>query len=78
MVVRWSRSGCRWYVIANSRSSVRSQADIQAGELARAEPSARPMGVLSIVRSLGLVGLYKGCTACLARDIPFVSSKRNG
>lgn len=29
------------------------------------------MSAVSIVRQLGLVGLYKGVSACLLRDIPF-------
>jgi hypothetical protein len=28
-------------------------------------------GVIPIIRSLGLVGLYKGAGACLLRDAPF-------
>jgi len=34
------------------------------------EAGAR-MSALTIVRQLGLLGLYKGATACLLRDIPF-------
>ena len=30
-----------------------------------------PRGAVHIVRSLGLVGLYRGASACLLRDIPF-------
>lgn len=30
-----------------------------------------PRGAVHIVRQLGLVGLYKGASACLLRDIPF-------
>lgn len=40
------------------------------GEAAKAE-GAVPRGAVHIVRSLGLVGLYKGASACLLRDIPF-------
>jgi len=32
---------------------------------------ASPSGALHIVKQLGLIGLYKGATACLARDVPF-------
>jgi len=31
----------------------------------------QPKGALTIVRELGLTGLYKGAAACLLRDIPF-------
>jgi solute carrier family 25 aspartate/glutamate transporter 12/13 len=51
--------------------------DIQAGELARAEgPGAVQRGAIHIVKQLGLVGLYKGATACFCRDVPFVSDVR--
>lgn len=43
-----------------------------AGEMAKAEGADRvARGAVHIVRQLGLVGLYKGATACLLRDIPF-------
>jgi len=40
---------------------------------AKAEGVEAPprMSAVSIVRQLGLVGLYKGVRACLLRDIPF-------
>lgn len=40
------------------------------GEAAKLEGAA-PRGAVHIVRQLGLVGLYKGASACLLRDIPF-------
>jgi len=40
------------------------------GEAAKAE-GAVPRGAVHIIRQLGLVGLYKGASACLLRDIPF-------
>ena len=40
------------------------------GEAAKAE-GAVPRGALHIVRQLGLLGLYRGASACLLRDIPF-------
>ena len=30
-----------------------------------------PKGAVHIIRQLGLLGLYKGASACLLRDIPF-------
>ncbi|KAG0348996.1 mitochondrial aspartate-glutamate transporter agc1 [Podila humilis] len=44
-----------------------------AGEAAKSLEGAgapRP-GAITIVRNLGIVGLYKGASACLLRDIPF-------
>lgn len=48
------------------------------GEMAKAEGGAAQVsrGAIHIVRSLGLLGLYQGATACLARDVPFVSRRR--
>lgn len=40
------------------------------GEAAKLE-GAVPKGAVHIIRQLGLVGLYKGSSACLLRDIPF-------
>lgn len=40
------------------------------GEAAKVE-GATPKGAVQIVRQLGLVGLYRGASACLLRDIPF-------
>ncbi|KAF9427157.1 mitochondrial aspartate-glutamate transporter agc1 [Podila epigama] len=43
-----------------------------AGEAAKASEGAAPRpGAVTIVRNLGLMGLYKGASACLLRDIPF-------
>ncbi|KAF9113849.1 mitochondrial aspartate-glutamate transporter agc1 [Mortierella sp. AM989] len=41
-----------------------------AGEVAKTLEGPRP-GAVAIVRTLGIVGLYKGASACLLRDIPF-------
>ncbi|KAF8982449.1 mitochondrial aspartate-glutamate transporter agc1 [Entomortierella lignicola] len=41
-----------------------------AGEAAKVLEGPRP-GAVTIVRTLGIVGLYKGAGACLLRDIPF-------
>lgn len=40
------------------------------GEAAKLEGHV-PKGAVHIVRQLGIVGLYKGASACLLRDIPF-------
>ena len=38
-----------------------------AGEIA----GSAKVSALSVVRELGLFGLYKGARACLLRDVPF-------
>jgi solute carrier family 25 aspartate/glutamate transporter 12/13 len=40
------------------------------GEAAKAE-GAVTKGAIHIIRRLGILGLYRGATACLLRDIPF-------
>lgn len=40
------------------------------GETAKVE-GAIPRGAGHIIRQLGILGLYKGASACLLRDIPF-------
>ncbi|KAF9977177.1 mitochondrial aspartate-glutamate transporter agc1 [Actinomortierella ambigua] len=43
-----------------------------AGEAAKTlEAGAPKPGAITIVRQLGIMGLYKGASACLLRDIPF-------
>ena len=40
------------------------------GEAAKLEGAA-PKGAIHIIRQLGVLGLYRGASACLLRDIPF-------
>lgn len=40
------------------------------GEAAKLE-GAVPKGAIHIIRQLGILGLYRGASACLLRDIPF-------
>ncbi|KAG0013562.1 mitochondrial aspartate-glutamate transporter agc1, partial [Podila clonocystis] len=42
-----------------------------AGEAAKSLEGAPRTGAVTIVRNLGIMGLYKGASACLLRDIPF-------
>lgn len=56
-------------VIANKVFVRKIRLQIQ-GEAAKLEGAA-PKGAVHIVRQLGLVGLYRGASACLLRDIPF-------
>jgi solute carrier family 25 aspartate/glutamate transporter 12/13 len=41
------------------------------GEVAKSVEGAPKRSAMWIVRNLGLVGLYKGASACLLRDVPF-------
>lgn len=41
------------------------------GEVAKTVEGAPKRSAMWIVRNLGLVGLYKGASACLLRDVPF-------
>lgn len=50
-----------------SYSKIRLQVQ---GEAAKLEGAA-PRGAVHIIRQLGLLGLYKGASACLLRDMPF-------
>lgn len=41
------------------------------GEAAKVAKDVIPKGAAHIIRQLGILGLYKGASACLMRDIPF-------
>ncbi|KAI9356235.1 mitochondrial carrier domain-containing protein [Zopfochytrium polystomum] len=56
-------------IFTNPLEIVKIRLQVQ-GEAAKATGAPR-MSAGAIVRSLGLVGLYKGAAACLLRDIPF-------
>ncbi|GAA5910958.1 hypothetical protein JCM5296_005674 [Sporobolomyces johnsonii] len=60
--------GCQ-VVFTNPLEIVKIRLQMQ-GENAKAVGAVR-QGALHIVKQLGLLGLYKGATACLARDVPF-------
>ncbi|KAH7339000.1 mitochondrial carrier domain-containing protein [Rhizoctonia solani] len=60
--------GCQ-VLFTNPLEIVKIRLQVQ-GEAAKLE-GAVPRGAVHIVRQLGLLGLYKGTTACLLRDIPF-------
>ncbi|SRR6266403_1289750 len=78
MLCRFSRTRwklCRCNLIDSVRSVLtwrtfrKIRLQIQ-GEAAKVE-GAVPRGAIHIVRQLGLLGLYRGASACLLRDIPF-------
>jgi len=61
--------GCQ-VVFTNPLEIVKIRLQMQ-GEAAKATPDQVKKGAAHIIRQLGIVGLYKGATACLMRDIPF-------
>ncbi|EFC46727.1 predicted protein, partial [Naegleria gruberi] len=62
-------AGASQVVFTNPIEIVKIRLQVQ-GELARTEGIA-PKGAIQICKELGLKGLYKGASACFARDIPF-------
>ncbi|KAJ6483892.1 mitochondrial carrier domain-containing protein [Mycena vulgaris] len=68
LIAGGTAGGCQ-VVFTNPLEIVKIRLQVQ-GEAAKAEGFA-PKGALHIIRQLGVVGLYKGASACLLRDIPF-------
>ncbi|KAI0931507.1 hypothetical protein AcV5_005021 [Taiwanofungus camphoratus] len=68
LVAGGSAGGCQ-VIFTNPLEIVKIRLQIQ-GEAAKLE-GAIPKGAGHIIRQLGLLGLYKGASACLLRDIPF-------
>ncbi|KAJ3855273.1 mitochondrial carrier domain-containing protein [Lentinula lateritia] len=68
LVAGGTAGGCQ-VIFTNPLEIVKIRLQVQ-GEAAKAE-GAVPRGAMHIIRQLGLVGLYKGVSACLLRDIPF-------
>ncbi|KAF9041839.1 mitochondrial carrier [Hymenopellis radicata] len=60
--------GCQ-VVFTNPLEIVKIRLQVQ-GETAKIE-GAVPKGAVHIIRQLGVLGLYRGASACLMRDIPF-------
>ncbi|KAF2192747.1 calcium-binding mitochondrial carrier protein-like protein Aralar1 [Zopfia rhizophila CBS 207.26] len=61
--------GCQ-VVFTNPLEIVKIRLQVQ-GEVAKTLEGTPKRSALWIVRNLGLVGLYKGASACLLRDVPF-------
>jgi len=57
-------------VFTNPLEIVKIRLQVQ-GEVAKTVAGAPKRSAMWIVRNLGLVGLYKGASACLLRDVPF-------
>ncbi|KAJ5908039.1 hypothetical protein N7495_000721 [Penicillium taxi] len=63
-------AGACQVVFTNPLEIVKIRLQVQ-GEVAKNVEGAPRRSALWIVKNLGLVGLYKGATACLMRDVPF-------
>ncbi|KAL1992458.1 hypothetical protein VTN49DRAFT_4490 [Thermomyces lanuginosus] len=61
--------GCQ-VIFTNPLEIVKIRLQVQ-GEIAKSVEGAPKRSAMWIVRNLGLVGLYKGASACLLRDVPF-------
>ncbi|BCR91022.1 citrin [Aspergillus chevalieri] len=64
-----SAGGCQ-VVFTNPLEIVKIRLQVQ-GEIAKSVEGAPRRSALWIVKNLGLMGLYKGASACLLRDVPF-------
>jgi len=69
LIAGGTAGGCQ-VVFTNPLEIVKIRLQMQ-GEAAKAAPDQIQKGAVHIIRQLGIVGLYKGATACLMRDIPF-------
>ncbi|KAF4973602.1 hypothetical protein FZEAL_9280 [Fusarium zealandicum] len=69
MIAGGSAGGCQ-VVFTNPLEIVKIRLQVQ-GEVAKTVDGAPRRSAMWIVRNLGLVGLYKGASACLLRDVPF-------
>ena len=63
-------AGACQVVFTNPLEIVKIRLQVQ-GEVAKTVDGAPKRSAMWIVRNLGLVGLYKGASACLLRDVPF-------
>ncbi|KAK1143883.1 mitochondrial aspartate-glutamate transporter agc1 [Aspergillus melleus] len=63
-------AGACQVVFTNPLEIVKIRLQVQ-GEIAKNVEGAPRRSALWIVRNLGLMGLYKGASACLLRDVPF-------
>ncbi|KIX98929.1 uncharacterized protein Z520_05390 [Fonsecaea multimorphosa CBS 102226] len=63
-------AGACQVVFTNPLEIVKIRLQVQ-GELAKKSDAVPKRSAMWIVRNLGILGLYKGVTACLLRDVPF-------
>ena len=69
-IIAGGSAGACQVVFTNPLEIVKIRLQIQ-GEMAKSVENAPKRSAIWIVRHLGLVGLYKGASACLLRDVPF-------
>ncbi|KAI6782903.1 uncharacterized protein J7T54_002062 [Emericellopsis cladophorae] len=69
-VISGGTAGACQVVFTNPLEIVKIRLQVQ-GEIAKTVDGAPKRSAMWIVRNLGLVGLYKGASACLLRDVPF-------
>lgn len=69
-VIAGGAAGASQVIFTNPLEIVKIRLQVQ-GEAFKLNPGHVRFGAGSIVRELGLKGLYKGAGACLIRDIPF-------
>ncbi|CAK7206951.1 mitochondrial aspartate-glutamate transporter agc1 [Sporothrix eucalyptigena] len=69
-VIAGGTAGACQVVFTNPLEIVKIRLQVQ-GEVAKSVQGAPKRSAMWIVRNLGLVGLYKGASACLLRDVPF-------
>ncbi|CAG8470907.1 13976_t:CDS:2 [Funneliformis mosseae] len=62
--------GCQ-VIFTNPLEIVKIRLQIQGEMAKKLSPDIQRRSALWIVRNLGILGLYKGASACLLRDIPF-------
>ncbi|EAS33681.3 mitochondrial carrier protein [Coccidioides immitis RS] len=63
-------AGACQVVFTNPLEIVKIRLQVQ-GEIAKSGQAAPRRSAMWIIKNLGLVGLYKGASACLLRDVPF-------
>jgi len=63
-------AGACQVIFTNPLEIVKIRLQVQ-GEVAKSQKTVEKRSAMWIVRNLGLVGLYKGASACLLRDVPF-------
>lgn len=71
-VISGGTAGASQVIFTNPLEIVKIRLQVQ-GEAVKLNPNHVRIGARSIVKELGLKGLYKGAGACLLRDIPFSS-----
>ncbi|OAA64644.1 mitochondrial carrier protein [Niveomyces insectorum RCEF 264] len=69
-VIAGGSAGACQVVFTNPLEIVKIRLQVQ-GEVAKSVEGVPKRSAMWIVRNLGLVGLYKGASACLLRDVPF-------